>query len=296
MSTGDRLATAWLDAVTGGDRERQRWLQRGRSGAGHHVDALRLEAGAARLRVPVSRGRAPEIVVTVPELTGAAWDRVIEAAGRNLRSTADLLAGQLPEDLADPALLIPEGISATCSADVGDCRHIAVTHHVIAEAIRRDPFRLLQLRGHRRQNLLSALRRARGVTPPGQDEDVDLTDPYTARGPLELLVHPRPPDDVTALLDRLGPPPEVDDPEPLERAIADAAAMGWRLAAGEGGDVADDEVLLAELRAQQVTSAERLAEALGMDVDDCVGHLERLYHAGAVLRMGSGEGARYRAA
>jgi hypothetical protein len=296
MTTGERLAAAWLDAVADGDAGRRRWLQRGRSGAGHHVDALRLESGAARLRVPVSRGRAPEVVVTVPELTGAAWDRVIDAAGRNLRSTADLLAGQLPEDLADPALLIPAGISGTCSGDAGDCRHVAITHNVIAEAIRRDPFRLLQLRGHRRQNLLSALRRARGVTPPGQDEDVDLSDPYTARGPLDLHVHPRPPVDVTALLDRLGPPPEVDDPTPLEQGIAEAAAMAWRLAAGEGGEVADDEVLLAELRAQQVTSAERLAEALGMDVDECVANLERLYHDGAVLRMGAGDAARYRAA
>lgn len=296
MTTSDVLATAWLDAVRGRDPDRQRWLNRGRSGAGHHVDALRLEPGVARLRVPVSRGRAPEVEVRVPELTGQAWDAVIEAAGRNLRSTADLLAGRLPEDLADPALLIPDGITASCSADAGDCTHVAVAHHVIAAAIRRDPFRLLQLRGHRRQGLLAALRQARGVVPPTTDVDVDLSDPYRARRPLDLVVHPRPPQDVTALLDRLGPPPDVEDPTALEEAIGQAAAMAWRLAAGEGGDVADDQVLLAELRAQQVTSADRLAEALGLDADACRDHLDRLYHDGAVLRMGQGDGARYRAA
>lgn len=296
MNTADTLAAAWLDAIHDGDPSRQRWLQRGRTGAGHHVDALRLDAGTARLRVPVTQGRAPEVVVTVPELAGQAWERVIDAAGGNLRSTADLLAGELPEDLADPGLLIPAGITAVCSADAGDCRHIAVTHNVIAAAIRRDPFRLLQLRGHRRQGLLSALRRVRGVTPSGAEPEVDLSDPFTARGPLDLLVHPRPPHNVTALLDRLGPPPDVDDPEPLERAIAEAAALAWRLAAGEGGDVADDEVMLAELRAQQVTSAERLADALGMDASECTDQLDRLYSAGAVLRMGTGDTARYRAA
>lgn len=296
MTTADVLATAWLDTVTRGDPDRRRWLQRGRAGAGHHVDALRLDAGTARLRVPVTQGRAPEVVVTVPELTGAAWDRVIEVAGRNLRSTADLLAGDLPDDLGDSNLLIPDEIAAECSADVGDCRHVAVTHHVIAAAIRRDPFRLLQLRGHRRQNLLTALRRARGVVPPDIDVEVDLANPFDARAPLRLVVHPRPPVDVTALLDRLGPPPDVDDPTPIERAIEEAAAMAWRLAAGEGGDVADDEVVLAELRAQQVTSAERLADALGMDQGACATQLDRLYESGAVLRMGTGAAARYRAA
>ena len=61
-------------------------------------------------------------------------------------------------------------------------------------------------------------------------------------------------------------------------------------------DVADDEVVLAELRAQQVTSAERLADALGMEADVLVDQMDRLYSAGAVLRMGTGEAARYRAA
>ncbi len=296
MTTGDVLATAWLDAVMRGDPDRRRWLQRGRAGAGHHVDALRLDAGTARLRVPVTQGRAPEVVVTVPELTGDAWDRVIEAAGRNLRSTANLLAGELPEDLADSDLLIPAEVVATCSADAGDCRHVAVAHHVIAEAIRRDPFRLLQLRGHRRQNLLTALRRARGVVPLDIDVEVDMSAPFEARAPLQLAVHPQPPVEVTALFDRLGPPPDIDDPTPIEGAIEDAAAMAWRLAAGEGGDVADDEVVLAELRAQQVTSADRLADALGMDARECADQLDRLYESGAVLRMGSGAAARYRAA
>lgn len=291
-----QLASAWLDRVVDGDDARRRWLRRDQSGAGHHVDALRLEAGSARLRVPGTRGRPPEVVVTVPELTGAAWDHVIEVAGRNLRSTADLLAGRLPADLADPDLLVPTTIEASCSADAGECRHVAVTHNVIAAAIERDPFRLLQLRGHRRHGLLADLRQVRGVVVADEGEALDLADPWHARGDLALRVHPRPPEDVTALLDRLGPPPEIEDPEPIEHALREAAAMAWRLAAGEGGDVADDQVVLAELRAQQVTSADRLAEALGMDVEDCADQLDRLYHDGAVLRMGSGASARYRAA
>lgn len=296
MTVGQELARAYLDVVARGGATRQRWLDRGRRGAGHHVDALRIEPGRARLRVPSSRGRSPEVVVTVPMLDGDQWEHVIEVAGRNLRSTADLLAGRLPDDLARPELLVPSSVDASCSLDARQCPHEAVAHHVIAVAIERDPFRLLQWRGHRRQDLLSALRRARGAVGAGDEADLDLSEPFVARGALDLPVHPHPPEDLTGLLDRLGPPPGISDPDGLEGAVADAAAMAWRLAAGEGGDVADDEVLLAELRAQRVTSAERLAEALGLDDSVVVEHLDRLYEGGSVLRMGSGASARYRAA
>lgn len=296
MTVGQDLARAYLDVVARRDATRQRWLDRGRRGAGHHVDALRIEPGRARLRVPSSRGRSPEVVVTVAMLEGDAWEHVIEVAGRNLRSTADLLAGRLPDDLARPELLVPSAVEAVCSVDARQCPHEAVAHHVIAVAIERDPFRLLQWRGHRRQDLLAALRRARGAVGDDAAAELDLSDPWTAGGDLDLPVHPHPPAELTGLLDRLGPPPGIEDPEELEDAIAAAAAMAWRLAAGEGGDVADDEVLLAELRAQRVTSAERLAEALGLDELIVGDHLDRLYEGGAVLRMGSGASARYRAA
>ncbi|MBY5163539.1 hypothetical protein [Salsipaludibacter albus] len=296
MTVGQDLARAYLDVVAGRDASRQRWLDRGRRGAGHHVDALRIEPGRARLRVPSPRGRSPEVVVTVPMLAGEDWEHVIEVAGRNLRSTADLLAGRLPEDLARPELLVPDSVEASCSADARQCPHEAVAHHVVAVAIERDPFRLLQWRGHRRQDLLGALRRARGAVSAGGDDSIDLSDPFTARGDLDLPVHPHPPADLTALIDRLGPPPGIEEPDELEDAIAAAAAMAWRLAAGEGGDVADDEVLLAELRAQRVTSAERLADALGLDEQVVTDHLDRLYEGGAVMRMGAGSAAKYRAA
>lgn len=297
QSVGQRLAAAWLDVVSGGDDAAIRWLRRDRSGAGHHVDALRLEAGTARLRVPGTRGRPPEVAIRVPQLAGDQWDEVIEVAGRNLRSTAELLAGRLPDDLAEPGLLVPREIQGSCSADAGDrCRHQAVTHNVLAAAIARDPFRLLQLRGHRRQDVLAALREARGVRNEVATEQVDLGQPFTARAPLALEVHPHPPTDVTMLLDRLGPPPGIEDPAALEAGVVSAADMAWRLAAGEGGEVADDEVLTSELRAQQVTTAERLADALGLDATEVAAHLDRLYHDGVVLRMGTGTGARYRAA
>lgn len=304
MTVGADLAREYLAVVagpsavpaTGALTERQRWLDRGRRGAGHHVDALRIEPGRARLRVPSSRGRSPEVVITTDVLDGEDWERVIDAAGANLRSTADLLAGRLPADLATTDLLVPSEVTGRCTDDASPCAHEAVAHHVLAVAMERDPFRLLQWRGHRRQDLLASLRRVRGGSGTVEDQELDLDDPFTARGPLDLVVHPRPPADVTGVLDRLGPPPGIEAPERLEAAIAAAADMGWRLAAGEGTDVADDEVLLSELRAQRVTSADRLADALGLVPDEVVEHLDRLYHDGAVLRMGSGPSARYRAA
>jgi DNA-binding transcriptional ArsR family regulator len=102
--------------------------------------------------------------------------------------------------------------------------------------------------------------------------------------------------DVTSVFERLGPPPGFEDTETLERLMADAAALAWRLAAGEGSAAADDEALLAELRAQGVATAGSIASSLGLNDETAQEALDRLYGAGAVMRMGEGTTARYRAA
>ena len=89
-----------------------------------------------------------------------------------------------------------------------------------------------------------------------EGDDVDLADPLHARGDLEGIdVHPVPVPDVSTVFERLGPPPGFEDSEVLERLMSEAAALAWRLAAGEGSEAADDEALLAELRAQGVATA-----------------------------------------
>lgn len=298
-ATTRTLGDRWLDAVSGGSATERRRLERGRAGAGRLVDVLQVSTGTVALRVPDGGGRSHEVALEVPPLDDGAWLEVVDRASRQVRNTADLLAGRLPAVLLDDELLLPDGpVPARCTcSEARPCRHEAAAHHAIATAIDRDPTRLLRFRGRSVDDLLDALRAARAPASDTDDHAVDLTEPLEARGDLESVdVHPVPHPDVTSVFEQLGPPPGFADSEVLERLMADAAALAWRLAAGEGAEVADDEALLTELRAQGVATAGSIASSLGMDATVAQEALDRLYSAGSVLRMGEGDTARYRAA
>jgi uncharacterized Zn finger protein len=55
-------------------------------------------------------------------------------------------------------------LKTSCSCpDWGDpCKHVAATHYVLGEALDRDPFLLFELRGKTKDQVLEALRAARG--------------------------------------------------------------------------------------------------------------------------------------
>jgi uncharacterized Zn finger protein len=293
------LGDRWMRSAAGDSARARQRLEKGRAGAGRLVDVMQVAPGTISVRVPDGRGRSHDVSVQVPVLTDEQWDEVVARTGRAVRHTAALLAGRLPSVLLEDDLLFPGPMQAHCTcSEQRPCRHEAATHHAIATAIDRDPPRLLRIRGRSVDDLLDALRSARGTRHDHEDTtSVDLSEPLTARGDLEGIdVHPVPTPDVSTIFERLGPPPGFEDPEVIERLMSEAAALAWRLAAGEGSEAADDEALLAELRAQGVATAGSIASSLGLDAGVAQEVLDRLYSAGTVLRMGEGETARYRAA
>lgn len=293
------LGDRWMLAAAGGSAAARHRLEKGRAGAGRLVDVMQVTPGQVTLRVPDGRGRSHDVTLEIPVLDDGGWDQVVERTSGELRNTAALLQGRLPAALLEDDLLFPEGMTGHCTcSEPRPCRHEAATHHAIATAIDRDPPRLLRIRGRSVDDLLDALRSARGTRRADEDDDtVDLSDPLVARGDLEGIdVHPVPVPDVSTVFERLGPPPGFEDTEVLERLMDGAAALAWRLAAGEGSEAADDEALLAELRAQGVATAGSIASSLGLDAGVAQDALDRLYSAGTVLRMGEGDTARYRAA
>lgn len=295
QTLGDR----WMAVAAGGSTRARQRLERGRAGAGRLVDVLQLTPGQVSLRVPDGRGRSHDVTLEVPALEDGTWAEIVRRTASEVRNTAALLNGRLPAALLEDDLLFPDSVSGQCTcSEARPCRHEAATHHAIATAIDREPTRLLRVRGRSVEDLLDALRTVRGGRHRDDGEDgVDLSDPLTARGDLESIdVHPVPVPDVSTVFERLGPPPGFEDTEVLERLMAEAAALAWRLAAGEGSEAADDEALLSELRAQGVATAGSIANSLGLDPTVAQEALDRLYSAGTVLRMGEGETARYRAA
>lgn len=269
-----------------------------------------LDVTSGRITGTVIEERAPrvEVVLAWPPPDPSAWDAAIERLADELRFTAALLEGALPEGIDEVleesgVVLFPrlDDIDRRCPCDeeADPCRHAVAVHTAVASRFDRDPFLLLELRGRGRQRLLDALRgRRAGADALSDASDLDLAGGrFRARGDLEAIdLHPAPVVDPAGLLAHLGPPPGVDDPSGLVELVERAAATAWRLAAGDGSRAADDELLVTELRAQRVGTVASLAAALGRDDEAVRRDLDRLFEAGAVMRTGVGERARYRAA
>ena len=299
---GEQLL-ALLDAAgPGAARRVQRGQALARRGA---VEDLQLVPGQVTATVAEDRISPYRVTIAWPVTDEQGWARATSSLATSLRHVAALLEATVTRELADVLeqegiALVPEldDLATTCSCPerAAWCRHAAAVLTLAAVQVDRDPALLLRLAGRPRQELLGDLRR--GEAPPSVDDlPVDLSgDHFQARDDLEAItLHPEPVEDPSALLRQLGDPPGVDDPEPLLLLVERSAAAAWRLAAGDGAEVADEEALLAELRAQRVATAASLAAALGREPDDVAASLEALFSRGEVLRTGSGERTRYRA-
>ena len=295
---------ALLDAAGAGAARRvQRGQALARRGA---VEDLQLRPGQVTATVAEDRVSPYRVTIAWPVTDEQGWARATSSLSSSLRHVAALLEATVTRELADVLeqagiALVPElddlGASCSCPERAEWCRHAAAVLTLAAVQVDRDPALLLRLAGRPHQELLGALRRGEASTSIG-DLPVDLSgDHFQARDDLEAItLHPALVEDPSALLRQLGDPPGVDDPEPLLLLVERSAAAAWRLAAGDGAAVADEEALLAELRALRVATAASLAAALGREADDVAASLEALFSRGEVLRTGSGERTRYRAA
>lgn len=310
-------SAAWLGAVADAGRAYAERLGRGPYYVSRSaVRSLEVTPGHAAATFLHGRQRSQAVSIDVAPLDDDAWEQLVHALAAELRFSAAIADGDLPADalplLAEAGVpLVParEEIAEVChcTESEGDpCRHIAAVHHALANELDVDPFLVLTLRGRDARTLRAELRAAR----TGEDlataarspdavaiDELEVDDPFAARGDLDdIPLQPRRVDDPAWLFEQLGEPPGIDDSRPLEELIVRAADTAWRLAAGDGAEAADTELLLTELRAQRVATPPVLAQALGWEAGVVADALDELYHAGAVMRMGEGLDAKYRAA
>ena len=298
----------WVELVAPSTPSRARSLQRGQAIARRGgVDDLRVVPGRVSATVRDDRLASCRVELRWPTPDEDAWRGAVEALSDELRFTAALLDGDLPEDLGERlahtgVALVPEPdeVEIRCSCDDVEtlCRHAVALVSAFGVLVDRDPYLLLLLRGRDRDRLLREVRSpepsAAATTAEGIDPGRGLE---AVAGDLEAVrLHPEPVEDAAALFLHLGDPPAVDDPSEFAAIIERTATAAWRLAAGEGPAVAEEELLLSELRAQRVASVSSLADALGRDIGEVQEELDRLFSEGAVLRTGTGDRARYRAA
>lgn len=164
----------WIEAleeVLRGDAGR---LARGRTyaRAGRTHDLV-VKRGKVTAKVTGSRATPYKIAIDLTELGEAAWKKAIDGMAKKAQFSAELLAGQMPKEIDEVfreagVSLFPKqraDLKTSCSCpDWGDpCKHVAATHYVLGEALDRDPFLLFELRGKLKEQVLDALRVARGA-------------------------------------------------------------------------------------------------------------------------------------
>ena len=164
-------AKQWISALENllaGDAGR---LGRGRTYArGGRVSRVAVEGSKVTARVTGSR--VYQVTIAVGALTDSAWTAAVTAMARQASFAAALLSGTMPQHIDDVfrstgATLFPTTraeLRTTCTCpDWGDpCKHVAAVHYLLGDTLDRDPYLLFELRGRTKEQLLAALRLARG--------------------------------------------------------------------------------------------------------------------------------------
>ncbi|HSJ45236.1 MAG TPA: SWIM zinc finger family protein [Euzebyales bacterium] len=231
-------------------------LPRGRTYARQdRVAKLTVRPGRVTAQVQGRRVRPYRVTLTLPTFDDATWDSVLRALAGEVRHTADLLDGRMPDDIDDVlqacgVSLFPRArelsTSCSCPDTANPCKHVAAVHYTLAQTFDDDPFLLPGLRGRGRDELLAGLRAHRAGSDGWADDSSDndatvrvddliANQLFTARGALdEIDLRPRAVGDPTVTLRRLGPPPGASEVEAdLHDVVADAAERAWRVLAGE---------------------------------------------------------------
>lgn len=275
---GQRWIEALENALGAGAERLARGRTYARAGRTHD---LVVKGGKVTARVTGSRATPYKITIDLTEFSAPAWKQAIDALAKKAQYSAELLAGQMPQAIDE--VFVEAGMSlfpkhradlrTTCSCpDWGDpCKHVAATHYVLGEALDRDPFLLFELRGRTKDQVLDALRAARGgvgespAKKAGRSnagrakaEDTTIDVPTVRLGKLNAADYDRPREPLPALhfsfdqpathgavLRQLGAPTLWEGDEspadvlaPLVRAAAETAR---RIAMADPSDRAEEE-------------------------------------------------------
>ena len=226
-------AKRWISAL-------ERLMDSGRLSRGRRyarkgqVLSITEDKDGVEARVQGSQRKPYKISLQIAPLTEAQWDKVIDALAEQAIFTAQLLAGEMPQDIeqafsaAGVSLFLARrgDLKTDCSCPdyANPCKHVAAAHYILGERFDEDPFLLFRLRGRTQEQILQALRQRRAgqmemlEEEPVEAETVvpleDCLERFWEMGaPLENVpVNIRPPAVEMPLLKRLGQAAFVPEP------------------------------------------------------------------------------------
>jgi uncharacterized Zn finger protein len=143
-------------------------------------------------RVQGSRKTPYKINILIAHLTDAQWDQVIDQLAEQAIFSAQLLAGEMPQDIeqafetADVSLFPSRrgDLKTDCSCPdyANPCKHVAATHYILGERFDEDPFLIFRLRGRTQEQVMESLRQRRAGDEDATEEE---TEEQEALVPLE---------------------------------------------------------------------------------------------------------------
>ena len=161
----------WIEALEKISPEYASRLERGRTYARTgRVHDLVVKPGEVTASVTGSRPEPYAIAIAMSPLDDATWKKALGELASKARYAAQLLAGDMPEDV--DAVLRKVGVrifpskagdletKCSCPDWANPCKHVAATHYVLGDAFDKDPFLLFELRGRTREQVLAAMRTA----------------------------------------------------------------------------------------------------------------------------------------
>lgn len=180
-------AGRWEQALT-------RWIDAGRLARGKtyarrgQVLDIDIQVGLILARVQGTRPSPYRVRIEVKTLSEAEWKRAIDAMAEQAIYAAQLLNGEMPHEIDSVfqsvgVSLFPHSESdlvAECSCPDWSrpCKHIAAVYLLVGELLDKDPFLLFVMRGHAKEQIMSALREKRAdrakapaLSADGQPED-----------------------------------------------------------------------------------------------------------------------------
>jgi uncharacterized Zn finger protein len=243
-------------------------LSRGRTYARKgQVLGIEEHKGGIHARVQGSRRTPYRVRIELSALSDDQWERVIDALSGQALFAAQLLAGEMPQEIeqvfeAASVSLFPGKqaelvTECSCPDWANPCKHVAAVHYILGEQFDEDPFLLFRLRGRTQEQILESLRTRRAdfaetEDDAGEEEEPVLSITESITGFWELgqpltqfKTAIQPPLTELPILKRLGQPSFLNDDllttlGPAYRAITQTAIEA---AFGDRGQSKEDDPL-----------------------------------------------------
>lgn len=241
-------AKKWLQAM-----ERLTYtarLQRGqRYARSGQVTSLNEGEGGVIAKVQGSRAAPYKVTISLKPFTSRQWEKVLEVFASQAIFAAQLLAGEMPENIEEafsaagvnlfPVRSGDLATHCTCPDWANPCKHVAAVHYILGDRFDEDPFLLFRLRGRSQEQILDGLRKRRNgeiieeEIPPEDEAEVEESERiprleenmeqyWNLQAPLdEFSVNIQPPAITLPALKRLGEP-DLATKLPLQEILSDA--------------------------------------------------------------------------